>query len=150
MIRKTNILKGEVNPVISFFDPLLEYDSIPAVVVRLDQNGDTLFSTSGNPLLDGNWFSLGSHDCDCNPAGVNEVADNSIDIYPNPSNGNFTLLNISNIDFIEIRNALGQNIYSSTNNMNSKSIHLKESKGVYFIVLKDTTGSISIRKVIVK
>ena len=150
MIRKTNILKGEVNPVISFFDPLLEYDSIPAVVVRLDQNGDTLFSTSGNPLLDGNWFSLGSHDCDCNPAGVNEVADNSIDIYPNPSNGNFTLLNISNIDFIEIRNALGQNVYSSTNNMNSKSIHLKESKGVYFIVLKDTTGSISIRKVIVK
>ena len=40
MIRKANIQAGETNPVISFFDPLLEYDSIPAVVVRLDENGD--------------------------------------------------------------------------------------------------------------
>ena len=53
MIRKSTILKGETSPVISFFDPLLEYDSIPAVV---DIGG----------LTYGNWFSLGEHVCDCN------------------------------------------------------------------------------------
>ena len=60
MIRKSTILKGETSPVISFFDPLLEYDSIPAVV---DIGG----------LTYGNWFSLGEHVCDCNSLSINEV-----------------------------------------------------------------------------
>jgi hypothetical protein len=149
MIRKTNILKGEVNPVISFFDPLLEYDSIPAVVVRLDENGDTLFSTNGNPLLDGNWSSLGSHDCECNPAGIDEEINKIIRIYPNPSNGDFTVTNINNIASIEIRSALGQKVYSTTNNSNTKTIQLNESAGIFFIQLKNNNGTVAIRKIIV-
>lgn len=49
MIRKPAIKKGETNPTISFFNPLGEYDSIPAVV---DIGGQ----------LYGNWFSLGTHE----------------------------------------------------------------------------------------
>ena len=149
MIRKSTIQQGETNPVISFFDPLLEYDTIPAVVVRLDENGDTLFSTNGNPLLDGNWSSLGSHDCECNPAGIEEVS-GQIEIYPNPSNGKINLLNIGEIATIEIRNALGQKIYAKSNSQSSKSIYLNESNGVYFIRLTANNGNVSIRKIIVR
>ena len=149
MIRKSTIQQGETNPVISFFDPLLEYDTIPAVVVRLDENGDTLFSTNGNPLLDGNWSSLGSHDCECNPAGIEEVS-GQIEIYPNPSNGKINLLNIGEIASIEIRNALGQKIYAKSNSQSSKSIYLNESNGVYFIRLTANNGNVSIRKIIVR
>ncbi len=149
MIRKSTILMGETNPVISFFNPLLEYDSIPAVVVRLDENGDTLFSTNGNPLLDGNWSSLGSHDCECNPAGIEEVS-KQIEIYPNPSNGKINLFNIEEIASIEIRNALGKKIYAKSNTQSSKSIYLNESKGVYFIRLTANNGNVSIRKIIVR
>lgn len=150
LIRKSAIKKGEINPVISFFDPLLEYDSIPAVVVRLDENGDTLFSTNGNPLLDGNWFSLGTHDCECNPASVAEINTKQIGIYPNPTSGNITLTNISGINNIEIRNALGQSIYSRENNLSTKSIDLNQSNGIYFIRLIGDNGKVSIRKIIIR
>ncbi len=64
LIRKNTVLNGvTANP--SFFDPLLQYDSIPAVTYIIDANGDTLFNTSGNPIQFGNWFSLGSHNCYC-------------------------------------------------------------------------------------
>jgi hypothetical protein len=64
LIRKNTVLNGvTANP--SFFDPLLQYDSIPAVTYIIDANGDTLFNTSGNPIQFGNWFSLGSHNCFC-------------------------------------------------------------------------------------
>jgi len=150
MIRKSSIKKGETNPVISFFDPLLEYDSIPAVVVRLDANGDTLFSTNGNPLLDGNWFSLGSHDCECNPASVNEINAKQIEIYPNPTSGNITLTNISEINNIEIRNALGQKIYSRENNLSKLSFELNQPNGIYFVRLTGSSKTVSIRKIIIR
>ncbi|MFM7724762.1 MAG: lamin tail domain-containing protein, partial [Bacteroidota bacterium] len=73
MLRKSSIQKGVISQV-AFFDPLLEWDTIPAVIVRLDQNGDTLFGQSGNPILDGNWNSLGTHECQCNPASIDQVA----------------------------------------------------------------------------
>ena len=150
MLRKASIKNGETNPVISFFDPLLEYDSIPAVVVRLDENGDTLFSTNGNPLLDGNWFTLGTHDCECNPANLSELNEGQIEIYPNPTTGLFTLSNISEVKNIEIRNALGQKIYAKENNQNTKSIHLNEPKGLYFIRLKGNNESVIMRKIIIR
>ena len=150
LIRKANIQTGETNPVISFFDPLLEYDSIPAVVVRLDENGDPVLSTNGNPILDGNWSSLGSHDCECNPAGVNESIQETVRIFPNPSNGSFTISHLSNINFIEITNALGQKIYTANNTDQSKTMTLNESKGVYFVSLTHKNGNTSIRKIILK
>ena len=97
MIRKSSILRGEVNPVISFFDPLLEYDSIPAVVERVDENGDPVLGSSGNAILDGNWESLGSHDCECSTGNIDNMIGANIEIYPNPSNGIFHINNIGNV-----------------------------------------------------
>ena len=111
LIRKPGILKGQTaNP--SFFDPLLEWDSIPPVVVRLDSNGNIVYGTSGNPILDGNWSSLGSHECNCNNIGLNATPKTSPSVYPNPSNGVVFVRTQNDIRKIQVVSALGQELWS--------------------------------------
>jgi hypothetical protein len=69
LIRKLNIQNGVIiNP--AFFDPLLQWDSIPPIIIQLDANGDTIFAPNGNYLVDGNWNSLGHHVCQCDPCSI--------------------------------------------------------------------------------
>lgn len=150
MIRKTSILKGEINPVISFFDPLLEYDSIPAVVERLDENGDPVLGTSGNPILDGNWESLGNHDCDCTLGNVISSSTSTIEIYPNPSNGVFSIRNISDVRSIQISDILGKVVLSQINTKNHTTLTINKPNGVYYVQLELKNGEKVIRKVVIK
>jgi hypothetical protein len=151
MLRKATIKKGVATPV-SFFDPLLEWDTIPAVVVRLDANGDTLFGTSGNPILDGNWFSLGKHDCECNPVSVKETKEDVISIYPNPSEGVFYIKSEGNIQSVRILNAFGQTVgnYSNLNNKVLYQVDLSSESGLFFLQIANSKGERTIRKVILK
>ena len=138
MIRKATILKGETNPTISYFNPLLEYDSIPAVV---DIGGQ----------LYGNWFSLGTHTCNCAPASVSEIAKNKVSVFPNPSNGEIFINGIADYSSVLISNSLGQMVKSIE--INSKSmlvIDLSDRKGVYFVKLMDNSGNTITKKVIIK
>jgi len=139
MIRKPTIQKGEVNPTISFFDPLLEYDSIPAVV---DIAG-TLY---------GNWFSLGEHDCGCNPLGLQTTtATPEVVVAPNPTSGVFTVKNIGDYKSIEVVNSLGQSVMSvSNNNEASRTFDFSNRRGVYFVRLTSQDGNSITRRVIVK
>jgi len=138
MIRKSTILKGETSPVISFFDPLLEYDSIPAVV---DIGG----------LTYGNWFSLGEHVCDCNSLSINEVARDEVVIYPNPtSNGSFVVKGIDNADKIEVFNVLGKLKYSATINRDIITVELEDMKGIYVVRLSGPNGIVATRRAILK
>ncbi|MEN9742948.1 MAG: hypothetical protein RLZZ65_753 [Bacteroidota bacterium] len=151
MIRKANILKGQVsNP--SFFDPLLEWDSIPAVVVRLDANGDTLFGTSGNPILDGNWSSLGSHVCDCNSISVKETAKFAPSVYPNPSNGLVYVKTQNEVRKIQVVSALGQAVkdIQVAPTQGLAEIDLSALQGVYFLRLTLTNGEQTLHKVIIR
>ena len=138
LIRKPTILKGENNPTISYFNPLAEYDSIPPVV---DIGGQ----------LYGNWFSLGSHDCDCAPASLEDMNTDLISITPNPSNGSFNLKGISSYSSILVVNSLGQKIKLIEGNFSdSLLLDLDESKGVYFLRLKDNSGNRLTKRVIIK
>jgi hypothetical protein len=138
MIRKPSILSGETNPIISFFDPLLEYDSIPPVV---DVGGQ----------LYGNWASLGSHDCDCDALSLEEASKASVSIFPNPSNGQFHINRASDYATILVTNSLGQKIESITNNMSALvSFDLKESRGVFFVKLTGNQGNSITKRVIIK
>jgi len=150
MIRKASIKKGVVTQV-AFFDPLLEWDTIPAVIVRLDQNGDTIYGQSGNPILDGNWNSLGSHACECSPASVGENEALAYTIYPNPSTGIFYINNANNVKKYEIINAFGQQVASKDNN-NQKliTVQIDEARGVYFLKITTKEGKTETRKVIIK
>lgn len=136
MIRKSTIMQGETNPIISFFDPLDEYDSIPAIV-----------EIGG--LEYGNWFTLGSHTCDCGVSSVNEVTAVQTSIFPNPSTGEFFVK--GEFKAVSIVNSLGQLV--SEINGNTKSVvsfDLGSKRGVYFVKVTNNDGSQVTKRVIIK
>ena len=150
MIRKASIQKG-VTTQVAFFDPLLEWDTIPAVIVRLDQNGNPVLGGSGNPILDGNWSSLGYHSCQCNPASVEDLDDFAYSIYPNPSSGTLYIKNASNIKRFQVLNAFGQVL--STREMSNQDLvmfQIEASRGVYFVNIITKDGKTETRKVIIR
>jgi hypothetical protein len=150
MIRKSGIQKG-VNTPVSFFDPLLEWDSIPPVIVRLDVNGDTIFGTTGNPILDGNWESLGIHECQCNPASIDETQEAELTLFPNPTDGLVNLKNAENIQSIQLISALGQQIFSNSySNKPFIALDLTGNKGVYILKITMKNNSQVIKRVIIK
>jgi len=74
------------------------------------------------------------------PTGVEELmsAENSIEIYPNPSNGVFTIQSIASNDepqFVELYNMLGEKIHTSEKSkLSAYTVDLShQSKGVYFV-----------------
>ena len=138
LIRKPAVQKGTTDPNPAYFIALNEYDSIPAVV---DVMG----------VLEGNWNSLGVHDCDCNPAGLDEEVKQIVKIFPNPNNGEFTIVNANEFNSITIVNSLGQIVESISNNSKvNVSVDLKGRKGVYFVKLSNSKGESVTRKVISK
>jgi len=151
LIRKSTILKGQTgNP--SFFDPLLEWDSIPPVVVRLDANGDTLYGTSGNPILDGNWTSLGSHNCECNTISVKETIAQAPSIYPNPSNGTVFIKTQNQVRKVQVISSLGQQVkeYNIAATQAILEMDLSTLQGVYFLRLTNIEGEQTLHKVIIR
>ena len=151
MIRKATIKKGVIaNP--SFFDPLLEWDTIPAVVVRLDANGDTLFGTSGNPILDGNWFSLGEHDCACNPVSVDEMENFQFSVYPNPSTDWVTVNLHGKIVSASLVDAFGKSI-GQYRNLSSKmqlQLNVENLTGIYLLHVQTMDGKFHTKKIIIR
>lgn len=152
MIRKPSILKGETNPTISFFNPLDQWDTIPAVIVRLDENGDTVYSGGGNPILDGNWNSLGWHDCACEPASIESInAKEGIKIFPNPTSGVIYVKNTDEVVKVEVINSLGQVVNELRNVSKSVlTLDLGNHKGVYFIRFTEANGASSLKRVVIK
>ena len=78
------------------------------------------------------------------PGNVNTVADvkqSIFNVYPNPSNGVFTIeLDATEKHDITVNNALGQTVYSSTINDIITTINLSSySKGVYTVELKNNS-----------
>ena len=152
LIRKSNIQKG-VNTQVSFFDPLLEWDSIPAVIVRLDPvTGDTVFGTSGNPILDGNWNSLGVHDCSCAPAAVESIKQSvELSVFPNPTSGLVYINGASDVEEIKVYNSLGQMVEHVKNKSKATmTMDLGPLKGVYLMRIEQENGEMITKRVIVK
>lgn len=151
MIRKPNVLKG-VTAQVSFFNPLEEYDTIPAVTYLLDQNGDTIKGGSGNPILFGNWFSLGTHDCGCNGLSTPTNVKADVVVYPNPSlDGMVYVKNADQVKEISVFNSLGQFVGKTTNSGKATmAIQLGNERGVYIVRMTENDGSITTKRVVVK
>lgn len=141
LIRKSTVLRGVTSPVISFFDALMEYDSIPPVVFDVDLGYNV-----------GNWSSLGIHDCDCETLSTGSVVKaKSVSLYPNPSeNGQFTIETESGITEVVVYNGLGQVVYSNTSLAAVATIDLGSKKGVYLVNIRTNEGIVSSNRVIVK
>jgi len=72
LIRKPNVEIGDFD-VLDIFDPSVEWDSIPPVIIGEDG------------FLVGNWSTLGWHDCDCAPLSISEDQLVQAKVYPNPT-----------------------------------------------------------------
>ncbi|MES2799769.1 MAG: T9SS type A sorting domain-containing protein [Bacteroidota bacterium] len=151
MIRKSTIQVGDLTPV-NDFNPLAEWDTIPAVIPRTDTQGNIVYQVDGvTPQWLGNWESLGYHNCNCAPAAIEEITLSDVTVFPNPTNGSFFLKNVENVVAVKIVNALGQEVKSVRNNASSVlSIDLDGKSGVYFVKLTAKDGQTTTRKVIVK
>lgn len=84
-----------------------------------------------------------------NTTGIDRVKNESaeVKVYPNPSDGQFTLLlsNVNSAYTIEIYNILGEKVYTETfpQSQNDKTINLKgQPNGVYFYRIITQTGSL--------
>ena len=100
------------------------------------------FDIAGNQRIIDNIIDIGAYENQL-VTSINDIENNHISIYPNPSNGIFTITNyeleITNIEIIDIT---GQTIkqYSIFNNQHS-IINLEEQPaGIYFINIKTETG----------
>ena len=150
LIRKSTIKKGDIAATGSF-NALAEWDTIPAVTILLDQAGDTIKSNAGAPIKFGNWNSLGSHDCGCNPAdlAVSKVSTVQMELYPNPSaNGAFTVSASENIKAITVYNTLGQVMKKTKPNMNNASLQIGNSPGLYIVQIETAEGTATKRLII--
>lgn len=137
-IRKSSILKGRTNPT-AIFDPLAEWDSIPAVY------------DDGTGTWVGNWATLGNHQCACGNASV-EVTDAEpfVQIYPNPTTGNFAVFGANSFVKMSVFNSVGQEIVNMTELNMIQEVTLDGQRGVYFVVLTDAAGSKITNRVVLK
>jgi Lamin Tail Domain/Secretion system C-terminal sorting domain len=151
LIRKSTVLKG-VTAQVTVFNALGEYDSIPAVTYMFDANGDTIVSANGNAILFGNWFSLGTHECDCNSLSTEAKIQADVVVYPNPSlDGMVYIKGAVDIREVQVLNALGQLVSRTTNTANPQmAIKLGADRGVYIVRLIDQNGAVTSKRVVVK
>jgi hypothetical protein len=75
------------------------------------------------------------------PSSVNTVSSNDVNIYPNPTNGLFTVVTEDNDSKIEIYSVNGQIVYSEQTSSLKTQIDLsKLGKGIYFIKVSSENG----------
>jgi hypothetical protein len=84
---------------------------------------------------------------------INEITpENSIQIYPNPNDGNFTLLSTEMMKKVSLIDIAGRIIF--TQNINGKefnsSITNELSNGIYHLMIEKENGSIEIEKLIIR
>lgn len=151
LIRKPNVLKGvTANP--PFFNSLAEYDSIPAITYLFDGNGDTIRGGSGNAIKFGNWFSLGEHDCNCNPLSTGDNIQEEMTVYPNPSSdGVIHIKGASSVKEVLVYNSLGQSVNKYTNSSNATmTMRIGHDKGVYIMRIVSVDGTVTSKRIVIK
>ncbi len=83
------------------------------------------------------------------PVGIADNETNStFEIYPNPSNGNFTVLLPQNTRCVTIFNATGQLVQKTENNFQSQMNIAMQKNGVYFVIV-NTDNKTFTKKIIV-
>jgi PKD repeat protein len=85
--------------------------------------------------------------------GVNSVHNNSspVQIYPNPTNGTFTIAGLANDEVVEIYNYLGQKITNTVTDNSPLHLNLSnDADGVYLIRVLSREGNVVSQQKVVK
>ncbi len=108
---------------------------------------------AGQPLAGVNYYRLKQVDFSgattyYNPVIVNCNQTESISIYPNPNNGSFVVIGISEEEEIQLTDALGRTLLSKKGEMNYEVNNLQE--GIYFVIIKSKFGLVQTQKIVVQ
>ena len=115
--------------------------------------------SNGTTATDGTTGSTPMVRMNMNPdvLGPTSTEDNSysvFNVYPNPNNGilNISLINTSDKQTIEIKNIIGQTVYSQiAGNSSTTTINLSDiNKGIYTVSLINENGTSSTKKIIIQ
>ena len=100
-----------------------------------DDSGNEIFSGGEFSSTETTTFRVGQ------PLGLNSFTDENLKIFPNPSNGIFTVKTTITNSSYKIYNLVGQTIKSGFINNGENSIDIRNSKdGIYFLMIKSTNG----------
>ena len=75
---------------------------------------------------------------------------NNVAVYPNPTNGDFTINNIAPNSQVSIVNSLGQVVLSKESMLSTETFNSQLNPGVYFIRLSEGDKQYATRKLIIK
>lgn len=140
LIRKADVVIGDLTPT-GIFNVSLEWDSIPPVYIN-DEG-----------FLEGNWGTLGSHECLCNPTSVYELQSFDFLLFPNPSGSTEIVEIVSQkpIDRYEIMDITGKLIESKPmSNENTFQIALGSYSTGLYIIKAYSGNTYSTRKLIIR
>jgi hypothetical protein len=100
--------------------------------------------------LNDNWIEIKKL---VSPTGLQDLNESAIEIYPNPSKGDFNISlpsDLSNAS-LEVVNTVGAVLHTQKLNSNETAIHLSAyAKGIYFIKLKTANSKVIVKKVVVE
>jgi len=100
-----------------------------------DDSGNEIFSGGEFSSTEATTFRVGES------LGLNSFTDENLKIFPNPSNGIFTVKTTITNSSYKIYNLVGQTIKSGFINNGENSINIRNSKdGIYFLMIKSTNG----------
>lgn len=118
--------------------------------VKCEPGGDSAWVKAENEILPAVClnsdpkFAIVPRDCFSPPTSVAENnSENDLMIYPNPSNGLFTITSSTNQSLIEVYNSLGGKVFSKDSNQKQETVNLQRvNPGVYFIRINSATTAI--------
>jgi photosystem II stability/assembly factor-like uncharacterized protein len=84
--------------------------------------------------------------------GVQELKNSLLaQVYPNPSNGEFTVKAVKNFNSIEVLNVTGEKVYSAELNGTELNVNLEDQpKGIYFYRLTSSNNTVKTGKLIIQ
>jgi hypothetical protein len=127
-------------------------------ILRVNGNGTTnephqYFAYDEQPLAGVNYYRLKQVDFNgattyYNPVIVNCNQTESISIYPNPNNGSFVVIGISEEEELQLTDALGRTLFNKKGEINYEVNNLQE--GIYFVIIKSKFGLVQTQKIVVQ
>ena len=100
-----------------------------------DDSGNTIISGGEFSSVDTSTFRVGE------TLGINSIFENNLNIFPNPSNGKFTVKTSLNNSTYKIYNLIGQQVKSGLIKNGANLIDLRNSiDGVYFMTIQTENG----------
>jgi hypothetical protein len=88
---------------------------------------------------------------DSTAGGVNNITlDNNVEVYPNPSSGQFTISSLKvPVNEVNVYDVYGKLVLSKAVNKKQETVSLKTASGIYFLRLKTNEGVVS-KKIVIQ